>query len=126
MITDRKLRLIIWDQTLIAFEESWDQVLRMDIFKQNNFEIGCALCFYRLILPTIYVFMCSYVKPVRIATCCPAMAILIEHMRFFSEWTSLLKLFRKKGLKFKRLFLATGGVLWKLRHQLQTNVVPGP
>jgi hypothetical protein len=26
----------------------------------------------------------------------------------------------------KSLFLATGGVLWKLRYQLQTNVVPGP
>ena len=31
-------------------------------------------------MPTVSVF----VKPVRIATCCPAMVILNEHLRFFS------------------------------------------
>ena len=31
-------------------------------------------------VPTI----CMFVKPVRIATCCPAMGILNEHMRFSS------------------------------------------
>ena len=31
-------------------------------------------------VPTV----CVFVKPVRIATCCPAKVILNEHMRFFS------------------------------------------
>ena len=31
-------------------------------------------------VPTV----CVFVKPVRIATCCPAMGILNEHMRFSS------------------------------------------
>ena len=35
-------------------------------------------------VPSTVPTVCVFVKPVRIATCCPAMGILNEHMRFFS------------------------------------------